>query len=128
MVEDISAERCGSLLPSERFFTKPPIDEDLIYLIQGKLDIVGKAYRELANLDMWVAVANVTQMSAEYWMSQDVFWQRAYFQAVNEFVTQQNKKQKEANDAMTQSIANRESSTPYVSPMAHIPRPSFQLG
>jgi hypothetical protein len=76
---------------------------------------------------MWVAVANVTQMSAEYWMAQDMFWQEAYFQAVNEFIIQQNKKQKEAMEGMTNSIKEASSSTPYISPMSTMPKPTFTM-
>lgn len=125
MIEDIWLSWNGSLLPSERFFIKPPIDEELIYLLHEKSISVGKAYKELANLDMWVAVSNVTQMPAEYWLSQDMFWQQAYFQAVNEFIIQQNKKQKEVMEGMSNSIKDSAQSTPYISPMANMPKPNF---
>ncbi len=80
--------------------------------------------RTKADLDKWVAIANVTHMTLEDYLNLDEFWQQAIFESVNDFVKDQNKAQQGAIESMTEKI---EQLRPYSSPIASMPKPNFTL-
>lgn len=85
---------------------------------------VAQNIRKKAQLDLWVAVANVTHMTLEDFLNLDEFWQQAVFESVNHFVKEQNKEQQKSLNSMTERI---EQLRPYSSPMAAVPKPQFSM-
>lgn len=75
------------------------------------------------NIESWVNVAHITHMPLDTFNSYNEFEQEAIVQAVNNFVSRRNEEQKK----VIEDIRGSQDSSPYVSPMSSLPRPSFQL-
>jgi hypothetical protein len=64
-------------------------------------------------------------MDLDKWLTKDVYWQEAVYQAVSSVIEARNKKEK---DSLMKQISGSQESALYVSPFATVPKPTFQMG
>jgi len=67
-------------------------------------------------------------MDLDKWLTKDIYWQEAIYQAVSSVIEARNKKEKEEKDSLMKQISGNQESAPYVSPFATVPKPTFQMG
>lgn len=66
-------------------------------------------------------------MTLEEWINYDEFWQEAIFQSVTGLVEAQKKESNKTTEEILKAMGSGQESH-YVSPMATMPKPSFQMG
>jgi len=101
------------------------MDPDLPVIYVEWVKNLGGSLREQSKLDDWVRIAAVTSggipLGMDY-IKMDPFWVEALTQAVNSYVEDQNKAQKDVMEAMNSKIENLK---PNQSLLAGAPKPSF---
>ena len=126
---DSSLERCGELCIlssfSESIFHQfySYRDPEFFYLRYQYRQAVASYIIKERNINMWVAINQVTSMSFSEFEDYDEFVQEAIYHAVSEVIEERNKQQK----AVIDDLKKDDSNTPYISPMSQIAKPSFSF-
>ena len=65
-------------------------------------------------------------MTIEQWVNYDDYWQEAIFQAVSGLVENQKKESSKHTEDILKAMGSG-NEQPYISPMATMPKPTFQM-
>lgn len=112
-----------SQLIDVRFFESPPIHEDHPIYRNQWIRNYAESIRKEFRLDKWIRIAAVTQLPLGMtWMDMDEFWELAITEAYNDYIKEQDDKQKQYKHDMEKQI---NSLKPHQSAFAGVPMPNF---